>query len=659
MELWSYKMNTVMARKISEGTSYEEFEEKIKTSFIEKTRNGMVGDILSKNFSIFFPEPATFVIENQLNRDENKLRGSQVDEIFYKMILDDPENLLQVISKEVAKEAQRVALNRKHEKNLKSLLSELFTNCVEQDKAKTLEKLLEWIQNPQNWKLENVNTNSVYVMFKNWHRDDRDNGAKGFTFNSSAMIRACEKNDHQMVSFFMEACIDCDGTEIKFDLEDQTFQLKETKKRKKFTQWLEDNSKMFIGEYERDKKDILSHYRIFYATSTPAYLIAKFKKSERSDSDLHSFDPVSEAYAIMETCEYQALQYEEYEEKFKSIKRMLKQFTVKILNCCEKIDEAKLLMSTDTKTKVCRLKYPRINVAIQKYHEDFVSHDYCQQILREEWLRSQYSKKIIQWHSTGYFDQGLYVFSCVILMPFHLILYPFARFLKRESEVLKDREGGNTNHAMPREENCCSVIKNFLIETSLHFTYPINRFIANILSFLVFLSLLVVLAIEYLPSSENNFDFRLRWCDYLIIIYGFGFLGPEFSSIYKYFHKKRFPVPALLWPIFNATAIVCIIGSRFTKLYGSENTSPSTPKILRATKMNTSLSSASLETSLENICRIHGFVVEECTIYHIISIGYCLLGVGSTMLVLKLFYYFVLDRRMGPVSISIRKLIKV
>ena len=110
-------MNTVMARKISEGTSYEDFEEKIKTSFIEKTRNGMVGDILSKNFSTFFPEPATFVIENQLNRDENKLRGSQVDEIFYKMILDDPENLLQVISKEVAKEAQRVALNRKHEKN--------------------------------------------------------------------------------------------------------------------------------------------------------------------------------------------------------------------------------------------------------------------------------------------------------------------------------------------------------------------------------------------------------------------------------------------------------------------------------------------------------------------------------------------------------------
>merc|ERR1719270_2290625 len=100
-------MNTVMAQKISEGTSYEEFEEKIKTSFIEKTRNGMVGDILSKNFSIFFPEPATFVIENQLNRDENKLRGSQVDEIFYKMILDDPEIYYKLFQKKWPKRLKK------------------------------------------------------------------------------------------------------------------------------------------------------------------------------------------------------------------------------------------------------------------------------------------------------------------------------------------------------------------------------------------------------------------------------------------------------------------------------------------------------------------------------------------------------------------------
>ena len=637
-----------MARKIS-GVS--DFDQKIRKSFIEKSRNELVQDILTNNFKIFFPEPRTFVIENQLNRDENKLRGSQVDEIFYKLVLDDPDNLLYVISNEIAKEGHKLAVGSKAKtKFLKQLLSDLFTFCVEQDKIKTLEKLLEWIQKPNNWKKEDTNINSIYQIFKDWDKEDRKSKGqtKGFTFNSSAMIRACEKNDHQMVSLFMGATIDCDGKgTIEFKLKDKEFESQSKGKRATFKQWLKDNSKMFIGEYEKDKKDILSHYRIFKATSTPAFLIAKFKKSPEN-----TFDPIAEAYSIMDICYNQAMQYEEYKEKFKSIRRTLKQFTVKLLNCCEKIDEAKLLMSTDTTRKDCRLKYPRINVAIQTYHEDFVSHDYCQQILREEWLRSEYSDKIIQWHSTGIFDQGMYVLSCLILMPFHILFYPCSVFLvKRKSEACEDSEACKDSEAIDSKvkEDNCSAITNFLKETSHHFTYPINRFIATILNFLFFLSLLVVLALKYLPSSSNKFNFELVWCDYLIIVYGFGFLGPELSSIYKYFHKNTYPVPALLWPIFNSIALVCIIGSRFTKFYGS-----------MSVDYKDGGKAETLETSLENVCKAQNQEnVEECTIYHIISVGYCLLGIGSTMLILKLFYYFVLDRRMGPVSISIRKLIKV
>ena len=40
------------------------------------------------------------------------------------------------------------------------------------------------------------------------------------------------------------------------------------------------------------------------------------------------------------------------------------------------------------RVQVVEMDYPTLELAVTLRHEDFVAHDYCQQILREEWLES-------------------------------------------------------------------------------------------------------------------------------------------------------------------------------------------------------------------------------------------------------------------------------
>ena len=132
----------------------------------------------------------------------------------------------------------------------------------------------------------------------------------------------------------------------------------------------------------------------------------------------------------MDICDKQSIHHEEYQNKFKDIKSMLKEFTVKMLDCCDNMKEATLFLTNDLKLykksqKV--LKYPRINIAIEKNDVDFVSHDFCQEELRGSWLMSPMTGKVMQWGTSNYGDIALYCASCLLLLPFHVILYPFRK----------------------------------------------------------------------------------------------------------------------------------------------------------------------------------------------------------------------------------------
>ena len=76
----------------------------------------------------------------------------------------------------------------------------------------------------------------------------------------------------------------------------------------------------------------------------------------------------------MRICDYQSVQYEEYENKFASIKKKLQLFTFDILDTCKDVDEARLLLSNENNTSryFSVQSNPKIKIAIDCRHKDFV-----------------------------------------------------------------------------------------------------------------------------------------------------------------------------------------------------------------------------------------------------------------------------------------------
>ena len=70
-----------------------------------------------------------------------------------------------------------------------------------------------------------------------------------------------------------------------------------------------------------------------------------------------------------------------------------------ILDCCEEIEEARLILMHESEDEMDDhyTPYPRIEAVLRTGLEKLVGHDFCQQILREDWLKSQTTGHVIQW----------------------------------------------------------------------------------------------------------------------------------------------------------------------------------------------------------------------------------------------------------------------
>lgn len=142
---------------------------------------------------------------------------------------------------------------------------------MEAERSSTLRHILEWIKNISE-------TGGLKLEIKAWSEKDKKKvSTKGFTYNSEALIRACEKNNFEMVKHFMSICF-CDG-QIKFSLNDGKFELYQTGTSFNFREWFSANTKILSGEFNRHTSGFLNFFRIFYARSTPAYLVARFQFS--------------------------------------------------------------------------------------------------------------------------------------------------------------------------------------------------------------------------------------------------------------------------------------------------------------------------------------------------------------------------------------------
>ena len=371
----------------------------------------------------------------------NSFSVSRIDEAFFDIIIEDEKEDVFKWVKEEIHSNQEIAFEGAGAENFQEFLSFLFKQCVEKEKTVALKKVLEWFQTDiapirkvshllfdWDWKADWSSDEPLYIP--KWN---------GLTGNSEAMIRACEKDDFEMVSIFMDFKYPLkNNVEAIFRIDDREFKPCEQDEKQKWKNHSKRLNKISFPlttlQFLKEEKDILLHYCNFYAVSKPSYLIAKAKKENDGQTfngkNLIPYDPISEAFHNLHVSRVQSYRNVEYRNKFSIVEKESKEFIVKMMDCCENSEEALLFMLHDYKidhyfeeSLINQMQYPRLEIAVTDKHEEFVGHDYCQQILTQAWLRSDVTRDIIQWSSSKMTVKMLYCLSCFIMYPVHILTY--------------------------------------------------------------------------------------------------------------------------------------------------------------------------------------------------------------------------------------------
>ena len=249
---------------------------------------------------------------------------------------------------------------------------------------------------------------------------------------------------------------------------------------------------------------------------------------------------------------------------------------------------------------------------------------------------SQETGKIIQWNSASFVDVILYGISCFFLLPFHILLYPFTYC-------------GFSPSKTEEEPNICL---NFIYELGLHFTYPVNRFVGEFISYICFLILCFIASyldlevrnnklIRCDKDDENNevelAEFPINWADWLILIMSIGYIARTLWTIFKYIidswvFNKRYDITVKFWTYFHLIASSLIAVSVLIKIGAHPYFHGKT-------------------CDLEKEDRKYHNRLLQCI--------FCFLGVGLFLVIVRIFFFFSLHRRLGPISLIIKRVAKV
>lgn len=371
---------------------------------------------------------------------------------------------------------------------------------------------------------------------------------------------------------------------------------------------------------------MLFHFRQLYATSKPAFMIAQFRNKIDEEyeeyfeydpdvllmeykSSFANEDPITESFRNVSRAQQLVINNVEYASKFEQIERENNKFAVQMLDLCKTSEEAEIILSNDLNSrKDSSSTYPRIESAILTRNTEFVAHDFCQQVLRKKLLTSELTGKILPWNSASKIDKALYIVSCVILMPLHFITKCLQDVYYRFRTTSEPEPVDVEDFGKRKREEQTSCFESF-------FAFPMHRFMAHGASSLLFLAILI--SQDLLPDN--------RYFPCIVLAYAVSYIvsdvqrylshrSPGFCNINNLSDEISF------WNIYNMVNDLLLLSGTGLKVY-IQYTSPK---------------EKSFQDQLEA----------------------CLSGLALTMAILKLLYWCQLSSWLGPLAISIRRVMQ-
>ena len=197
-------------------------------------------------------------------------------------------------------------------------------------------------------------------------------------------------------------------------------------------------------------------------------------------------------------------------EECKEIIQKFKELSVQLLDQCACIDEAQIILDDHTGTsKFFRfsknMMLPRLHLAIEHNHKEFVGHSLCQQVFRHSLEQS------LPWYGKSIRLRIFHLLLQFLLAPILVVMSVFTWIGKDVSSKSGIDEKEPSLYGFKKnndEENSWS--KGFLNKTIDQLTYkqlslnvPLNRFLISFGYYVIFVALLVGAILEKAVTGMN------------------------------------------------------------------------------------------------------------------------------------------------------------
>ena len=242
----------------------------------------------------------------------------------------------------------------------------------------------------------------------------------------------------------------------------------------------------------------------------------------------------------------------ETREECEEIAQDFRKLSVQILDHCKTTAEAQTILDDQTgASKYFRsslnMMLPRLHLAIEHNHKEFVGHPLCQQVFMQSYRQG------VPFHGHSFIFQILHLILQIILAPILVAMTLFIWIGKNVSQrcgIHKDipalfgyKKWHVDNVFWTRK--CINAIIDFAFYTKLSLEVPLNRFIIDTGYYVFFVILLGYTVLnKSFGRNEHEFCFHHVW----LAVYVVSMLWQDLSSLRN---VRSFKIYAKYWRIYD------------------------------------------------------------------------------------------------------------
>ncbi len=255
-------------------------------------------------------------------------------------------------------------------------------------------------------------------------------------------------------------------------------------------------------------------------------------------------DPIYRCFDLARLASQACKHLPQYREEIGEIGRRCRRLSAEILGMCKcKADVAAVVEEQSGSAKYFRehtklINCPRMRLAVEANHKDFVSHVNAQQYLSERWYGDT------GWQGRLFLYKTLYFFLQVILTPIHISVALFLTAGRRIKLHNRNQLPSlHQDHSWPKR--LFLKYLHLCDEASFNMELPMNRFISLLGFYLIFMMITIVAVMK--PLYPDTHSTELKWYHLYLLVYscsvllGYGMQRMELHiSLYDFFTFWRF-----------------------------------------------------------------------------------------------------------------------